>query len=99
MRMSLLPKTTWGWWSIGLAVFYILFFMLSSRTLGGGTDYNTGLAVILTITGAVIAAATAATGIFGVIKNTEKAVLVYLSTVIGIYCLIGCIISLTGKTQ
>jgi len=97
--MSLLPRTKWGWWSISLAILYILFFVFSSLILGAGTEYNTGLAITFTVIGAGISAAAAITGIFGVIKNTEKAVLVYLSTVIGIYCLIGCIVSLTGNTQ
>jgi hypothetical protein len=99
MMMSLFPKTIWGWWSIGLAVFYILFYVFSTLILGKGPEYNTELTVILTITGAGIAAAAAITGIFGVVKGTERAVLTYLSTVIGIYCLVGCIVSLSGKIQ
>lgn len=97
-QMGLFPKTVWGWWSTGLALFYILFFVFSSLVLGDRPEYNTGLAIFITITGAIIAAAAAITGISGVVKSTERAVFVYLSTVIGIYCLVGCIVSLTGKT-
>lgn len=98
IQMGLFPKTVWGWWSTGLALFYILFFVFSSLVLGDRPEYNTGLAIFITITGAIIAAAAAITGISGVVKSTERAVFVYLSTVIGIYCLVGCIVSLTGKT-
>lgn len=99
MKMSLLPKTTLGWWSSGLAIFYILFYMFSVWILGSGQDYEARYAVSFTIAGAGIAAAAAVTGLLSVIKQTERATLVYLSTVIGIYCLVGCIVSLTGRTQ
>jgi len=99
MQISLLPKTTFGWWSCGLAVSYVVFYLLSTVIVGDESAYNTLAAVVTTIIGACIATAAAATGIIGVVKNKENSVLVYLSTVIGIYCLVGCIISLTGKTQ
>jgi len=97
--MSLLPKTIPGWWSLGLAIFYILFYMFSVWFMGNEQEYSILYAVLITVTGAIISAAAAITGILSVLQKTERAVLVYLSTVIGIYCLVGCIVSLTGKIQ
>jgi glucan phosphoethanolaminetransferase (alkaline phosphatase superfamily) len=99
MQMSLLPKTIPGWWSLGLAIFYILFYMFSVWFMGNEQEYSILYAVLITVTGAIISAAAAITGILSVLQKTERAVLVYLSTVIGIYCLVGCIVSLTGKIQ
>ena len=97
--MSLLPKTIPGWWSLGLAIFYILFYMFSVWFMGNEQEYSILYSVLITVTGAIISAAAAITGILSVLQKTERAVLVYLSTVIGIYCLVGCIVSLTGKIQ
>jgi hypothetical protein len=99
MQMSFFPKSHPGIWSNLLCVAYILFFILSGALLGSGPDYNTVLAVSLTVVGASIAAASGVTGIISIVKNREKAVLVYLSTAVGLYCLMGCIVSLFGVTQ
>ena len=58
MRISILPKSPLGWWSFGLAVASVLFFVLSQIALGPGPDYNMPLAYTLTIvlTGIAVAA-------------------------------------------
>jgi len=99
MQMSLLPKTYLGWWSFSLAICYILFYLFSTLVIDNAQNNNAPFTIVFTVIGACIAAAAAVTGILSVVKAAERAVFVYLSTVIGIYCLIGCIVSLTGKTQ
>ncbi len=98
-RMRFFPRTPTGIWSNILLVAYILFFVLSEIIVGHKPDYSIILAISFTIVGAFIAAAASATGIISVAKHKEKAVLVYLSTAIGLYCLTGCIISLFGISQ
>lgn len=96
MRISILPKSTLGWWSIGLGLAYILFFVLSEVMLGPGPDYNMALAIALTILNTCIAAGAFLTGLISIIKSKERAIFVFSTTAIGLYGLIGGIGSLLG---
>jgi hypothetical protein len=100
MRISILPKTPLGWWSVGLVVASILFFVLSQVILGPGPDYNMPLAYTLTIVIAGISVAVLATGLIGIIKSKERSVLVFVAMVIGLWSgisgLIACITRLLG---
>jgi hypothetical protein len=89
MRISILPKRLLGWWSVGLAVAWILFFVLSEVILGPGPDYNMALAYALTIVVAGIGAAAFVTGLISIIKSKERSILVFLTTAIGLYSLFG----------
>lgn len=97
MRISVLPKSSLGRWSVGLAVVWILFFALSEILVGLevlGPDSNRALAVSLTIVVAGIGGAAFVTGLISIIKNKERSALVFLTTAIGFYGLFGTIVSL-----
>jgi len=99
MRISILPKSLLGWWSIGLVVANILFFVLSQVILGPGPDYNMPLAYTLTIVLAGIAGAAFVTGLVSIIKRKERSIIVFFTTFIGLYSLIGGIVSLLGLAK
>jgi len=99
MRISILPKSLLGWWSIGLVVANILFFVLSQVILGPGPDYNMPLAYTLTIVLAGIAGAAFVTGLVSIIKSKERSILVFVAMAIGLYSLIGGTLSLLGLAK
>ena len=92
MRMSILPKTPLGRWSVGLAVAWIVFFVLSQVILGPGPDYNMALAYALTIVVAGIGGAALVTGLISIIKSKERSIFVFVTTAIGLYSLFGATI-------
>ena len=96
MRISILPKTLSGWWSVGLVIASLAFFVLFDVILGPGPDYNMALAYTLTIVIAGISVAVFAAGLIGVIKSKERSVLVFVAMVTGFYSLFGCITGLLG---
>lgn len=98
-RLNFLPKTPLGKWSIALAAAYILLFVLSEVILGPGPDYNTAIAVALTIAGAAIAIAAFVTGIIVIVTSKDRSVLVFLSAFVGMYSAIGTISSLFVSTK
>ena len=96
MRISILPKSILGWWSVGLVVASIPFFALSEVIVGPGPSYNMALAYTLTTVLAGIAGAAFVTGLISVIKSKERSVFVFLTTAIGLWGLIGATGSLLG---
>jgi len=102
MRISVLPKTSLGRWSVGLCVAWILFFALSEVLTGFealGPGFNLALAVSLTIVLVGISGAAFVTGLISMTKSQERSVLVFLTTAIGLYGLIGNTISLVGLAK
>ena len=99
MKINILPKSVLGWWSIGLVVVSILFFVLFQVILGPGPDYNMTLANILTIVLAVTAVAAFVTGLSSIIRNKERSILVFVAMAISLYSLIGGIASLLGLAK
>jgi hypothetical protein len=102
MRISILPKTSLGWWSVGLGVAWILFFALSEVLTGFevlGPAFNPVLAVALTIVLAGIAVAAFITGLISIIKSEERSILVFVAMAIGLYSLIGGTLSLLGLAK
>ncbi len=102
MRLSILPKTSLGKWSVGLGVAWILFFALAEVLYGFevlGPGANTALAVALTIVDTGIAVAALVTGLISMIKSKERSALVFVTTAIGLYGLIGGTGSLLGLAK
>lgn len=99
MRISILPKSLLGWWSVGLVVASVLFFVLSQVILGPGPDYNMALAYALTAILTGIAVAAVVTGLISIIKKKERSILVFVAMVIGLYSLVGGIGSLLGLAK
>jgi hypothetical protein len=94
-HLGFLPKNPLGWWSLGLAIVMpALFFVGSSFTStlyqsipSGDTmlaDIAARPALALTMLAGMAAGISAfITGLVAIIRHKEKALLVYLSTVIG----------------
>ncbi len=83
VRISVLPKTSWGRWSASLIIAYILFFALSDVLIGFepfGPGFNPVLALALTIVLAGISGAAFVTGLISMIKSKERSAFVFLTT-------------------
>jgi hypothetical protein len=72
MRITILPKTSLGWWSVGLCAVSIIFFALFVVILGPGPDYNMALVYSSTAFLAGIAVASFVTGLIGSTKRKER---------------------------
>ncbi len=96
MRISILPKTSLGWWSVGLCLASILFFALFVVILGPGPDYNMPLAYTLTVALTGISIAAFVTGLLSIMKRKERSILVFVAMAIGLYSLVGGATSLLG---
>ena len=89
MHISILPKTSLGRWSLGLAIAFILLFFLAAGPLREQWGLNENeelvnpvLTVVLTIILVGIAGAALVTGLITVIKRKERSVLVFLGMLI-----------------
>ena len=96
MSISVLSKTSLGWWSVGLCVASILLFALFVVILGPGPDYNMPLAYALTAVLTFISVAAFVTGLLSITKRKERAILVFVAMAIGLYSLVGGVVSLLG---
>ena len=88
MHISVLPKTSLGRWSVGLAIAFILFFILPVGLTGfelPDPGSNPVLAVILTLVIAGISGAAFVTGLISMIKKRERSVLVFVGMVITLW--------------
>jgi len=83
VHINVLPRTSWGRWSVGLAIAFILFFALSEVLIGFeplGPGFNPVLALALTIVLAGISGAAFVTGLISMIKSKERSAFVFLTT-------------------
>ena len=92
IRISILPKSAFGWWSIGLAIATIAFgFGVLQPILDqAARQNNITLFAILSFVIAAIGGAASATGLISIIKRRQGAMLVFISTAIGLVFLITC---------
>ena len=93
MRVNYKPSTFLGNWAVRLIVFSLLFFIvfysLAASGQRGGDTFFSNLALAITMLIAAISAVSSFfTGIIGIIRNRERAILVYISTVIGFFVLL-----------
>ena len=89
MHISVLPKTSLGKWSVGLAIAFIVLFVVAAGPLRDQWGLNENeelvnlvLTVVLTIILVGIAVATLVTGFIGAIKHKERSILVFLGMLI-----------------
>jgi hypothetical protein len=87
--ITLLPKTSLGRWSLGLAIASIVVFVVAAGLLNdrwgldeNGDLINPVLTVVLTIIIVAPSGATLVTGLISVIKRKERSVLVFLGVLI-----------------
>ena len=93
MRITILPKTSLGRWSVSLAAGFILVVVLTIL-LGPKTcnvlEFNSGsielriMFVALCITGI----GTLVTGLIGIIKSKERSLLTFLALLVGLFTLL-----------
>jgi uncharacterized protein YacL len=82
MHISVLPRTTLGKWSVGLAIAFILSFLLAEVLYGHNPDSNQVPDVVLAIIFVGIGGAAFITGLISVIKHKERSILVYIGMAI-----------------
>ena len=93
MRISLLPQSALGKWSVGLlaafAVFFAAFELLVASGQRGGETFFSNLALTIPIllagTSGVLAFLT---GLIGVVRNRERSILVFLAMLVGFFILL-----------
>ena len=93
MRISILPKSRFGKWSTGLIAAFVVFFLaflllVASGQRGGETFFS-----ILLLTIPILLAGTSGvlaifTGLIGIIRKRERSILVYFSTLVGLFVLL-----------
>jgi hypothetical protein len=93
MRAKYWPGSVLGTWSVRLvalaAVFFIFFFLLvASGQKGGDTFFSNPLLSIPILVAFGSAVCAFFTGIVSIFRNGERAILVYVATVIGLFLLI-----------
>ena len=89
MQISILPKSSLGKWSVGLAAAFILLSILFAVLvgLGGVRPGQIPLIMIATVTFGISGIAAFVTGLIGIIKNKERSILVFLAVAAGFFCL------------
>ena len=91
MRISILPKSVLGWLSVGLAVASIVFMELSEPMISpgeAGANYSKALGTALILVLGAIGGAASITGLISIIKRKQGAILVFISTAIGLLFLV-----------
>jgi hypothetical protein len=101
-RITLLPKTSWGWWSFGLVIAIILLFvgiLDQILALFGVVEVPTGstLERNLSIGFVVVSAASVVAGLIGIVRRRERSILVFLTMAIGLFALIVALVQASGN--
>ena len=92
MKVSYKPNTALGKWSVILIVasfifFILLFSFIASGQKGGDTFFDRPALAVPMLLAGISATCAFFTGITSVIRNRERAIFVYISTVIGFFVL------------
>ena len=102
MRVSILPKTSPGRWSIGIAAAVILLILLNIL-LGPNTlnvlEFRSGSVElrIFFVIHCVFGVGALVTGLISIIKSKERSILTYLALVVGLYTLLFIYLFITGS--
>ena len=93
MKIILTPKTKLGKWSIGLIVsffafLWIFYLLVAAGERGGATFFSNLKLTIPMLIAAGSAVASFFTGLISIIKRKERAILVFISSLIGLLVLI-----------
>jgi hypothetical protein len=102
MRISILPTSSLGKWSVGLAVAWIQFFVASEVLIGFdvfGPVYNRALALILIVVIAAIGGVALVIGIASIIKSKERSIFVFVTTALSFYGLFGTVLSILSSSK
>ena len=88
-KLSVLPKDSLGKSSVALDMASILFFIPVAVLTHYGTDSEVALNPVLAAALTIIPAAALVTGAISMIKSKERCVLVFVSTALGLFLLMG----------
>ena len=96
VKIHFLPKTKPGRWSIwlilGFILFYAVFFVFVAAGQRGGDTFFSNLYLTVPVVIAALSGISAFfVGIIGVIKDRERSILVYLTTLFGFCILLFCL--------
>jgi len=94
VRISILPKTSLGRWSVGLAAAIILvagllFVLVYPAELELGLGPSSVGLTILAVAYGISGIGAVVTGHISIVKSKEWSILVFLAVVIGLFALIG----------
>ena len=95
MRISILPKNALGWWSVGLGI-AVVFLSLGVNVEIWHKYSSVALSNTLNVVVIGIAAIAFVTGLGSIVKRKQGAILVFVSSVIGLVIMMGGIGSLLG---
>jgi hypothetical protein len=88
MKITVLPKTTLGKWSLGTILvgilLYLVFFIVVRVGFRSGVNVPASPTILLFIS----AIASMVGGIFSIIKSKERSILIFLSVAIGVFALV-----------
>ena len=102
MKLSFIPKTTLGRWSVGLIIAMPIFFYIgmsfvsfyesvpAGKTIPHDIVARPGVALSM-LAGFISGIAAFLTGIVGITRRKDHSVLIFLSTVLGFLMLLWCL--------
>ena len=95
IRITILPKSVLGWWSVGLVVAAFVFGFSSEDIISpaGLSNFPMALRVTLMFVFAAMGGAASVIGLLSIIKRKQGSVLVFVSIAIGLWLLIGGVVS------
>lgn len=88
VRISILPKSLLGRWSVGMAAAFILLLVLSGVLTGLGGVEPGPVGAIVGIAFGISGIAALVTGLISTIKSKERSILVFLAMLTGLFVLI-----------
>ena len=89
MQIGILPKSSLGRWSVGLAAAFILLSILFAVLTGlGGEPGPFALIFLVNVVIGISFIAAFITGLVSIIKSKERSVLVYLAVLVGFWALL-----------
>ena len=99
-KMSFLPKSSLGRWSVWLLVACLVLFIVAELLVGSvGSENRSVLAIALTAVIGMVAAGALATGTISVVRNRERSLVVFIAIALGLYQVFGTVVALLGLPQ
>ena len=87
MRISILPKTSLGRWSVGLVVPCILWPIIHSQAGIEILSVLDPVALLTTVCLGILGIGSLVTGLISIIKRKERSILVFLAVIVALFIL------------
>jgi hypothetical protein len=93
MNIRLMPATRWGRWSAAAVAGFIIFFGLANVAIalgqpGGDTFFSNPLIAVPMLLAGLAGAAAFCTGLYGLVRSRERSVLVFITTLAGLFVIL-----------